>query len=95
MLEELYVFFDMPPPAYGVQFVYTNRETPEFVGMVSDGDAVVVPKGYHPNVAIPGHAINFVWIMAAQREGDDRQFGVVNVEPDFNKSQSGLEASRK
>jgi 5-deoxy-glucuronate isomerase len=95
MLEELYVFFDMPPPAYGVQFVYTNRDTPEFVGMVSDGDAVVVPKGYHPNVAIPGHSINFVWMMAAQREGDDRQFGVVNVEPAFGTANSGLEASRK
>jgi len=95
MLEELYVFFDMPPPAYGVQFVYTNRETPEFVGMVTDGDAVLVPKGYHPNVAIPGHTINFIWMMAAQREGDDRQFGVVNVEPEFGKVQSGLEASRK
>ena len=95
MLEELYVFFDMPPPAYGVQFVYTNRDTPEFVGMVSDGDAVVVPKGYHPNVAIPGHSINFVWMMAAQREGEDRQFGVVNVEPAFGTATSGLEASRK
>ena len=95
MLEELYVFFDMPAPAYGVQFVYTNRDTPEFVGMVSDGDAVVVPKGYHPNVAIPGHTINFVWMMAAQREGEDRQFGVVNVEPAFGGAQSGLEASRK
>jgi 5-deoxy-glucuronate isomerase len=94
MLEELYVFFDMPAPAYGVQFVYTNRGTPEFVGMVTDGDAVVVPEGYHPNVAIPGHSINFVWMMAAQREGEDRQFGVVNVEPAFGKAQSGLEASR-
>jgi 5-deoxy-glucuronate isomerase len=95
MLEELYVFFDMPPPAYGVQFVYTNRDTPEFVGMVSDGDAVVVPKGFHPNVACPGHSINFVWMMAAQREGADRQFGVVNVEPAFGAVNSGLEASRK
>lgn len=95
MLEELYVFFDMPPPAYGVQFVYTNRDTPEFVGMVADGDAVVVPKGYHPNVACPGHSINFVWMMAAQREGEDRQFGVVNVEPAFGVVNSGLEASRK
>ena len=95
MLEELYVFFDMPPPAYGVQFVYTNRDAPEFIGMVGDGDAVVVPNGYHPNVAIPGHSINFVWMMAAQREGQDRQFGVVNVEPAFGTAQSGLEASRK
>jgi 5-deoxy-glucuronate isomerase len=33
--------------------------------------------------------------MAAHREQQDRQFGVVNVQPAFNTSGSGLEASRK
>jgi hypothetical protein len=33
--------------------------------------------------------------MAAHREGDDRQFGVVNVQPDFNQGRSGLEAGQK
>ncbi|MGH9916086.1 MAG: 5-deoxy-glucuronate isomerase, partial [Pyrinomonadaceae bacterium] len=39
MLEELYVYIDMPPPAFGVQFVYTRPEEPEFVGLVREGDA--------------------------------------------------------
>jgi len=95
MLEELYVYYDMPPPAFGIQLVYTDTEEPEFVGVVRDGDAVVMPKGFHPNVAVPGHPINFVWMMAAHREVEDRQFGVVNVQPGFDKSGSGLEASRK
>jgi 5-deoxy-glucuronate isomerase len=95
LLEEMYVFFDMPPPAFGVQFVYTSPEEPEFVGMVRDGDAVVMPAGYHPNVSVPGYSINFVWIMAAHREIEDRVFGVVNVQPGFDKASSGLEASRK
>jgi len=95
ILEELYVYYDMPAPAFGVQFVYTNPEEPEFVGVVRDGDAVIMPKGFHPNVSVPGHPINFVWMMAAHREVEDRQFGVVTVQPGFDQSGSGLEASRK
>ena len=95
MLEELYVYYDMPAPAFGVQFVYTNPDEPEFIGVVRDGDAVIMPKGFHPNVSVPGHPINFVWMMAAHRETEDRQFGVVNVQPGFDQAGSGLEASRK
>jgi 5-deoxy-glucuronate isomerase len=95
MLEELYVYYDMPAPAFGIQLVYSNTDEPEFVGVVRDGDAVVMSEGFHPNVSVPGHPINFVWMMAAHREVEDRQFGVVNVQPGFDKDGSGLEASRK
>jgi 5-deoxy-glucuronate isomerase len=95
LLEEVYVYFDMPEPAFGIQLVYTQPDRPELVSLVRDGDAVLMPAGYHPNVAAPGHSINFIWMMAAHREVEDRQFGVVNVQPGFDKSGSGLEASRK
>ena len=95
MLEEMYVYFNMPAPAYGLQLVYNNTEYPELVVPVRDGDAVLMPSGYHPNVAVPGHSIRFLWAMAAHREKVDRQFGVVNIQPGFNQSGSGLEASRK
>ncbi len=95
MLEELYVYFDMPAPAFGIQLVYTEPDRPEFVGVVRDGDAVLMPAGYHPNVAAPGHSIGFIWMMAARREAIDRQFGVVNVQPGFDQGGSGLEASRR
>jgi 5-deoxy-glucuronate isomerase len=94
MLEEAYVYFDMPPPAFGIQLVYANPQQPELVRMVRDGDAVLMPGGFHPNVAAPGYPINFVWMMAARREVSDRQFGVVNVQPAFAERGSGLEASR-
>ena len=94
-LEEVYVYFDMPAPAFGIQLVYTAPDQPEFVGMVRDGDAVLMPAGYHPNVAAPGHSINFIWMMAAHREVEDRLFGVVNVQPGFDQAGSGLEASRQ
>jgi 5-deoxy-glucuronate isomerase len=95
MLEEMYVYFGMPDPAYGIQLVYNDTEYPELVTVVRDGDAVLMPAGYHPNVSVPGHRIGFLWAMAAHREVEDRQFGVVNVQPAFQQGGSGLEASRK
>jgi 5-deoxy-glucuronate isomerase len=95
LLEELYVYFDMPSPAFGIQLVYTEPNKPEFVNLVRDGDAVLMPAGYHPNVAAPGHSINFIWMMAAHREVEDRLFGVVNVQPGFEQTGSGLEASQR
>jgi len=95
MLEEMYVYIEMPEPAFALQLVYNNTEYPELVVPVRDGDAVLMPSGYHPNVSIPGHTIGFLWAMAAHREKDDRQFGVVNVQPGFGQGGSGLEASRK
>jgi 5-deoxy-glucuronate isomerase len=95
LLEEMYVYFDMPGPSFGIQLVYSNTEEPELVTVVRDGDAVMLPSGYHPNVAVPGHSITFLWAMAAQREGEDRRFGVVNVQPGFDQGGSGLEAGQK
>jgi len=95
MLEEMYVYFDMPEPAYGIQLVYNDTEYPELVTVVRDGDAVLMPSGYHPNVSVPGHRIAFLWAMAAHEEVKDRQFGVVNIQPGFEQSGSGLEAGRK
>ena len=95
MLEEAYLYIDMPAPQWGIQMVYTNLDEPELVEVVREGDVVLMPQGYHPNVAAPGGSINFLWMMAANREGVDRQFGVVNVQPEYAQKGSGLEASRK
>lgn len=95
MLEEMYVYMNMPAPGFGLQLVYNNTEYPEMVVPVREGDAVLMPAGYHPNVAVPGHSIAFLWAMAAHQEVTDRQFGVVNIQPGFEQNGSGLEASRK
>jgi len=94
-LEEAYLYIDMPKPGWGLQLVYTDPQEPELVATVREGDCVVMPEGYHPNVAAPGGSINFLWMMAAHREVEDRQFGVVNVQPEYAEAGSGLEASRK
>jgi len=95
MLEEAYLYIDMPAPSWGVQFVYTNPQDPELVVVVREGDVVAMPAGYHPNVSAPGGTVGFLWMMAAHREVEDRQFGVVNVQPEYAQGGSGLEASRK
>jgi 5-deoxy-glucuronate isomerase len=92
LLEEAYLFIDMPAPSFGVQFVYTDPQKPELVQVVREGDCVLMPQGYHPNVAAPGGQINFLWMMAAVREGEDRLYGVVNVQPEYAAGGSGLEA---
>jgi len=94
LAEELYVYYDMPPEAFAIQMVYTDKMEPERVEVVHDGDVIVMPTGFHPNVAIPGHAVSFMWIMAAIRETEDRKFGVVNVHPDFAHAPSGLDKGR-
>lgn len=94
MLEEAYLYIDMPAPAWGIQLVYTNPGEPELAVVVREGDVVLMPHGYHPNVSAPGGSINFLWMMAAHREGVDRQFGVVNVQPEYAAGGSGLDPGR-
>ena len=94
MLEEAYLYIDMPYPAFGIQLVYTNPHEPELATIVREGDVVLMPQGYHPNVAAPGSPIKFLWMMAAHRERDDRQFGVVNVQPEYAATGSGLDKGR-
>ncbi len=94
MLEEAYLYIDMPAPAFGIQLLYTNSREPEVATIVREGDVVMMPQGYHPNVAAPGGSINFLWMMAAVREDDDRQYGVVNVHPEFANLGSGLDKGR-
>jgi 5-deoxy-glucuronate isomerase len=83
MLEEIYVYVDMPAPAFGLQLVYIDEISPAEIEVVREGDAVLLPGGYHPNVSIPGSTLNFVWIMAAHREVVDRKWGVVQVDPRY------------
>lgn len=59
--------------------------------ILDEGDA---PLTFSTEAA-PGGSINFLWMMAANRETEDRLFGVVNVHPDFKQGGSGLDAGRK
>jgi 5-deoxy-glucuronate isomerase len=91
MLEEMYVCFDMPDPAFGIQLVYNRTDYPEMVTVVRDGGAVLMPSGSHPNVSVHGYRICFLCAMAAHRsslEWSTWQRG-------FDQGSSRLKAGRK
>lgn len=81
--EELYLFFDIPSPGFATQFIYTGLGDPEFVKPVYADDAVVIVKGYHPNVAAPGFPVNFAWLLCSLEDTTWRKVGGVNVQPEF------------
>jgi 5-deoxy-glucuronate isomerase len=88
--EELYLFFDIPQPGFGTQFIYTDAANPEFVQPVYDNDAVTIVEGYHPNVAAPGYPINFCWALCSLEDDTWRTLGGVNVQAGFEQMPTGL-----
>ena len=78
------LFFNMPKPAFSVQFVYSNVEDMEYAEVVQDGDCVTIPGGYHPTAAAPGYSSVFLWVMAAYDPEKDRDFKHgINIQPDY------------
>lgn len=88
--EELYLFFDMPRPGFGTQFIYEDLTNPEFVQPVYEDDAVTIVRGYHPNVAAPGYPINFCWALCSLEDDTWRTLANVNVQPGFESMPTGL-----
>ena len=84
--EEVYLFIDMPPPTFGIQMIYRDLNEFDFMAPVFGDDAVIITQGYHPNVGIPGHGINFVWMMAALRPEVDRDWTQMSFDEAFGKS---------
>jgi len=82
--EEFYLFFNMPKPAFSVQFVYSDVKDMEFAEVVQDGDCVTIPGGYHPTAAAPGYSSVFLWVMAAYDPDKDRDFKHgITIQPDY------------
>ncbi len=84
LMEEVYVFYELPPPGYGIQFVYENIDKAS-VYLVREDDVVVIPRGYHPNVVTPGFEMKYLWILSARRAFVDRKYGAWKVQPEFVK----------
>jgi 5-deoxy-glucuronate isomerase len=62
-LEELYYFRVDPPQGFGHQMLYT-ADGEVVTHAVKDGDAVLLPYGYHPVSAPPGYTLYYLWAMA-------------------------------
>ncbi len=83
LLEEIYVFYDMDRRAFGIQMVYEDFEEPMFIGLVRNGDCVVIPRGFHPNVAAPGFELKYVWAMCALEPVKYRVYGKMRVQEGY------------
>ena len=80
VLEEVYFFRVKPAQGYGFIWTYTAPNDPEgfsTVFVVEDGDAVLLPKGYHPVVAAPGYELHYTWALA----GEERRYGAWADDP--------------
>jgi 5-deoxy-glucuronate isomerase len=80
-LEEIYIYYDMPWPAFGIQLVYDDIENPAFCGVVREGDAVIVSEGYHPCISAPQYPANYVWVLAGRNKAE--RASAPTVDPDF------------
>jgi 5-deoxy-glucuronate isomerase len=65
-LEEVYHYRVDPPQGFGLQSLYT-ADGESVTHMVHDGDAVVIPYGYHPICAPPGYRLYYLWALAGER----------------------------
>jgi len=65
-LEEVYFFKFSPPQGFGYQRIYTDDDEINEIYCVRDGDAVAIPRGYHPVAAAPGYQLYYLWILAGE-----------------------------
>ncbi len=65
-LEEVYHYRVDPPQGFGHQSLYT-ADGESVTHMVRDGDAVVIPCGYHPVSAPPGYRLYYLWALVGEQ----------------------------
>lgn len=81
-LEEVFCYFDLPAPAFALHLVSRKAGEVEVVHKVSTGDCIVIPKGYHATVAMPGFKSTYFWVMVARKQSGRRQ-DLANIDPKF------------
>jgi 5-deoxy-glucuronate isomerase len=64
LLEETYYFKVQPGHGFALQRVYTDDRSLDETLVVRDGEAVLVPRGYHPVSAPPGYDVYYLNVMA-------------------------------
>ena len=63
VLEEVYYYRVDPSQGFGQQMLYT-ADGESVTHTVRDGDAVLLPYGYHPVSAPPGYQLYYLWGLA-------------------------------
>jgi 5-deoxy-glucuronate isomerase len=80
-LEEVYYYQLDPPQGFGLQRIYTPPSDPapfDVTYAVRHGDAIALPRGYHPVVAAPGYRLYYLWALA----GEERRYGAWSDDPE-------------
>ena len=70
--EEVYFYLFKPAGGYGFQRVYEPGDDPDRLNevyVVEDGDAVAIPRGYHPLVAAAGYQLVYIWALCGRCTG--------------------------
>lgn len=78
--EEVYFYLFKPAGGYGFQRVYEPAgvaDRLDEVYVVEDGDAVAIPRGYHPLVAAAGYQLVYIWALC----GVNRVYGAWSDDP--------------
>jgi 5-deoxy-glucuronate isomerase len=78
--EEVYFYLFKPVDGYGFQRVYEPGDAPDRLNevyVVEDGDAVAIPRGYHPLVAAAGYQLVYIWALC----GVNRIYGAWSDDP--------------
>ena len=66
-LEEVYYHRLDPPQGFGFQRVYTDDRSLDEAMTIEDGDATLVPRGYHPCATLHGYDLYYLNIMAGPK----------------------------
>lgn len=86
--EELYFFRISPQQGFGFQRIYTDDGSIDETYTLKDGDATLIPRGYHPVAAGAGYKLYYLWMLAGvgrkliMRDDPDHQW--VKTEPRRN-----------
>ncbi len=76
-LEEIYLFKFKPEQGFGFQGIYTDDRQIDNAYILRNNDVILVPRGYHPNVAGPGYEMRMFWGM-----GGNSRYWIPFEDPD-------------
>ena len=65
-LEEIYLFKFKPEQGFGFQGLYTDDRQLDDAYILHTNNVILVPRGYHPNVAGPGYEMRMFWGMGGK-----------------------------
>jgi len=82
-LEEVYCYFDMPKPHFGLHLSYVDPGDCHGIvaHTVTSGTMVLAPRGYHPTVSSPGTRNAYFWVLAAHCH-ESRRYDLAVLDPE-------------